>query len=211
MKQNFELATEIIRLTPDICNFYLTENGFLMIDTQLESSVTFEHSHGHPIHHGGAGSSPVPFHRNGDCKSFEDSDKTQSLKGKRRAYLRRSFPFDTPYEYISVADDNGEIGIIFNINDFGEDCQILKNELDCTYFAPKIKKILSVKERFGYSYWKVKCHCGDFEFTVKDTFKSIIRVGENRIFILDVDSSRFEIENLSELDKNSYRKIELYL
>ena len=68
-----------------------------------------------------------------------------------RIYLHRSFPYEHPYEYISVLDrDNAEIGIISNITEFdGETAEMLRHELDRKYFAPVITKILSVKERYG--------------------------------------------------------------
>ena len=46
---------------------------------------------------------------------------------------------------------------------------------------------------------------------LKDTFKSIIRVGDDRAIVVDADANRYEIESLSALDRNSFRKIELYL
>ena len=202
MEHKLDDTIELIRLTPDNCEFFLTENGFLMIDTQIESKFIQEPPRGHGGAHQG--------HGPGDMPSTENQDKTPTV-GKRRVFLHRAFPFDRPYEYISVSDDNGEIGIIFNLDDFSDSALLLKNELDSKYFAPKIQKIISLKERFGYSYWKVKCDQGEYEFTVKDTFKSIIHVSQDRVFVLDVDSNRFEIESLEALDRKSFRKIELYL
>ncbi|MBE6687753.1 MAG: DUF1854 domain-containing protein [Ruminococcaceae bacterium] len=197
MEHTLDNAIELVRLTPENSNFSVTENGFLMIDTQITSKATKEPRRHHGAPHGDDTKNP--------------SEEKGPLTGKRRAFLHRAFPFDKPYEYISVSDDNGEIGIIFNTRDFAETASLLDNELDSKYFAPKIEKVLSLKERFGYSYWKVKCDRGNYDFTVKDTFKSIIHVSQDRVFILDVDSNRFEIESLEALDKKSFRKIELYL
>lgn len=221
MEHKLDDAVGIVRLTPQNSRFFITENGFLMIDTELESVFFKEpapsgaHSHGHggnmpPPPGGGPGGPPMPQERHDAPPSDEHREK-KPLVGKRRVFLHRAFPFDRPYEFISVSDDNGEIGIIYDLGDFADAKDILKNELDSKYFAPKIQKITSLKERFGYSYWKVKCDRGDYEFTVKDTFRSIIHVSEDRVFVLDVDSNRFEIESLSSLDKNSFRKIELYI
>jgi hypothetical protein len=74
-----------------------------------------------------------------------------------------------------------------------------------------IKSILQVKERYGFSYWKVKTAEGEVSFTLHDTFRSIIRSGDQRLILLDVDGNRFEIPNVEELDRKSYKKIELYL
>lgn len=202
MEHKLDDAIELIRLTPDNCRFFLTENGFLMIDTQIESKFIKEPSHEGPM---------SSAHQNELKPGSEEVLDKKTLIGKRRVFLHRAFPFDRPYEYISVSDDNGEIGIIFNIDEFIDSRAIIKSELDSKYFAPKIQKIVSIKERFGYSYWKVKCDRGGYDFTVKDTFKSIIHVSQDRVFIMDVDSNRFEIESLEALDRKSFRKIELYL
>lgn len=224
MEHKLDDAIELVRLTPQNCEFFLTENGFLMIDTQIESKFIKEPPSGHKgghVHVGsgdlGGGMPPPPEGPAMPRKQCIPEDKgdfskeNKPLIGKRRVFLHRAFPFDRPYEYISVSDENGEIGIIFDISEFTDSAQILRDELEEKYFAPKIKKVLSVKERFGYSYWKVICDRGNYDFTVKDTFKSIIHVSESRVFILDVDSNRFEIESLAALDRNSFRKIELYL
>ena len=205
-----DTIVELVHITPENSSFYVTENGFLMIDTQLESQIVKEPGgHRGGRHRGHGGMPPPPDKKEGEEKDKET--KKEPLIGKRRVFLHRAFPFDNPYKYISVSDENGEIGMVFDTEIFGETAKLLNNELDSKYFSPKIKKIVSLKERFGYSYWNVKCDKGDFSFTVKDTFRSIIHVSEDRVIILDVDSNRFEIESISSLDRNSFRKIELYI
>ncbi len=134
-----------------------------------------------------------------------------------RIFLSRAFPFDMPFEYISVLDgDKKEIGFIRSIDDFDEAQRaLLINELETKYYTPTIKRILSVKERYGFSYWKCECEFGEKSFTLRDTFRSIIRTytneGKTRVFILDVDGNRYEIPDVEALDRLSYKKIELYL
>jgi len=134
-----------------------------------------------------------------------------------RILLSRAFPFDMPWDYISVLDkDKKEIGFIRSLNDFDEpDRSLLIHELEAKYYTPVIKKILSVKERYGFSYWKTECEFGEKSFTLQDTFRSIIKAstadGHERIYILDVDGNRYEIPDVEALDRQSYKKIELYL
>ncbi len=162
------------------------------------------------------------FRLNGDNASFSMKNGFLTLKtlfdGKEKSYsrvfLHRAFPFEMTDKFISVLDDcSSEIGIIYDISDFcGDQSELIERELERKYYSPKIKSVNSVKERYGYSFWKVTLYDGrDISFTVRDTYRQIIHAGEDRIFICDVDGNRFEIENLSSLDRKSYRRIELYL
>lgn len=135
-------------------------------------------------------------------------------KNWERVFLHSAFPFDAPHEYISVLDkDNKEIGMIRALSALKRETQeVLKAELSRKYYAPIITKILSVKERYGFSYWQVLLSDNrSFSFTVQDTYRSILRVTYQHLFIIDVDGNRFEIPNVEALDRASYKKIELYL
>ena len=142
--------------------------------------------------------------------NFKDVDS----KTYDRVFLHRIFPFELLWEYISVLDsDLNEIGVIYSVEDFSEEIkQLLKDELAKKYYQPKIKTIHSLKERYGFSYWNVlTADNRSINFTMQDTFRNIIRVGEDKAILLDVDGNRFVIESISALDKKSYKKIELYL
>ena len=131
-----------------------------------------------------------------------------------RVFLHRAFPFELLWEYISVLDpDQIEIGIIFNIDDFEDEAKsLIVTELERKYYEPRIKSVISLKERYGFSYWVVLCEDGrEVKFTMQDTFRNIIRVGDDRAILLDVDGNRFVIESITRLDKKSYKKIELYM
>ena len=130
-----------------------------------------------------------------------------------RVWLHRSFPFDMPFEYISVQNkDQEEIGLIRKLGDFSPDEQaLLRDELERKYYTPKVKKILTLKETRGFSFWKIISDAGELSFTLQDTSKNVVRIGRDRAFIFDICGNRYEIESLSALDKNSARKLELYL
>lgn len=140
---------------------------------------------------------------------------TLCVDGKNypRTILRRAFPFDMPDAYITVFDgDSREIGMIRSISEFPrEEQEILRRELARAYYMPEILKILSMKEHFGFSYWHVKTATGDVEFTLQDTYRSILHVSPTHLIFLDVNSNRFEIPDVERLDRKSYRKLELYL
>ena len=137
--------------------------------------------------------------------------KTESYEG--RVHLCREFPFELEWEFISVMDERqSEVGIIRSVSLFaGAGEEMLRTELSRRYYAPVIDKILSVKERYGFSYWRVQTAEGNVSFTLHDTYRSIIRAGGGRVVLLDVNGNRFEIPNVEALDRKSYKKIELYL
>ena len=130
-----------------------------------------------------------------------------------RVFVHRAFPFDEPENYISVQDeDKKELGMIRSLGDISEEsAKAVISELGRKYYAPVILKIESLNERYGFSYWKVVTNAGEMNFTLQDTYRSILRVSSDRIFIIDIDGNRYEIPELEKLDSASYKKIELYL
>lgn len=140
-----------------------------------------------------------------------------TLNGEVRHYdrviLRRAFPFDMPECYVSVLDADGkELGMIESIRDFdGESAELILCELRRVYHTVKLIRILSVNERYGFSYWEAESDDGTVSFTLQDTYRSLLRIGDDRLALFDVDGNRFEIESLTLLDRKSYKKLELYL
>lgn len=131
-----------------------------------------------------------------------------------RVFLHRAFPHELLWEYISVTGaENKEIGLIYAIDDFdSENVELLKTEINRKYYSPVIAEINSVKERYGFSYWKIVADDGrHLTFTMQDTFGNIVRIGDDRAILIDVDGNRYTINSIVGLDRKSYRKIELYL
>ncbi len=158
----------------------------------------------------------------GQNSSFEEKNGflalTLDLNGERKQYCRiflhRAFPFELGYEFISVLDDEkNEIGIIYDVADFdGESANLIKREIEKKYYSPAISEIKSLKERYGFSYWKVTLEDGrEQSFTMQDTYKNILHISDDSIILVDVDSNRYTIKSISSLSSKSYRKIELYL
>ena len=131
-----------------------------------------------------------------------------------RVFLHRAFPHELLWEYISVMGEEGkEIGLIYNVEDFDtETVCVLKTEIERKYYSPLIAEINQVNERYGFSYWKVKTEDGrSLNYTMRDTFRNIVRTGEDSAILIDVDGNRYAIKSIASLDRKSYRRIELYL
>ena len=136
-----------------------------------------------------------------------------------RVIVLRSFPVTAPNEFLSVREPDtrkkgrgAEIGMIRYLNDFDDETKALINaELDLRYFTPVIQKILSVKDKFGYSYWEAETTAGKVSFVLNNPFSQIRVLEDMRIYISDMDGNSFVIPDPSKLDRASYRRIEVYI
>ena len=88
---------------------------------------------------------------------------------------------------------------------------LLLEELDRRYFTPEIKKINSVKDKFGYLYWDVVTTAGNVTFVLNNPFSNIRILEDGRIIINDVDGNVFTILEPDKFDPASFKKIEIYL
>lgn len=145
-----------------------------------------------------------------DTEENKTENKTEEYD---RVFLHRAFPFEEKFKYISVSDnDANEIALIKNIEDIQQDQRkYIIDELDRKYYSPVIKKIISMKERFGFSYWKVLTDTDERTFTMQDTYRNIHKINITHIFLTDVDGNRYDIPDIEALDRTSYKKIELYM
>ncbi len=136
-----------------------------------------------------------------------------------RVIVLRSFPVTAPDEFLSVREPStrkkgrgAELGMIRRLSDFDADTQALINaEMDLRYFTPEIKKILSVKDKFGYSYWEAETTAGKVSFILNNPFSNIRVLEDQRIYISDMDGNSFVIPDPRKLDRASYRRIEIYI
>ena len=136
-----------------------------------------------------------------------------------RVIVLRSFPVTAPNEFLSIREPDtrkkgrgAEIGMIRNLEVFDEETKALINaELDLRYFTPVIQKILSVKDKFGYSYWEAETTAGKVSFVLNNPFSQIRVLEDMRIYISDMDGNSFVIPDPTKLDRASYRRIEVYI
>lgn len=132
--------------------------------------------------------------------------------------LRRSLPVREPMKYISVADhENKEIGIIRAVDDLkGEQREIVVNELDNRYYAPRVLEVVSVKDKLGYVYVEMRVQnknekAHSKSCAVKDVNRNIRMLSENSLIIFDVDGNRYIVDDISKLDKHSIKRLDPYL
>ena len=147
------------------------------------------------------------IHENGEREFFE------------RIVPIRAFPISDPDDYISIREpdskDHGkglEIGMITHLPDLCTEAQaLLTEELEKRYFTPEITKIHSVTEKFGYLNFDAETSAGRINFVMVNPYSNFRTLEDERVFIYDIDGNCFRISDPKKLDRNSYRKIEIYL
>ncbi len=144
---------------------------------------------------------------NGESETFE------------RIVPVRAFPLSDPDEFISIREPESkekgkgaEIGFIRRLADFdAETVALISEELDRRYFIPEIKKIFSMKEKFGYCYIEADTSAGKVSFVMSNLMSNIRVLEDNSVLMTDIDGNCFSIKDSTKIDKTSYKKIEIYL
>lgn len=129
-----------------------------------------------------------------------------------RIAVHRCFPFTDPDRFLSIRDQDGnELGIIRALSDLPEETQeLLRRQMALRYFLPKILKVHSVKEEYGYSYWDVITDKGACRFTAS-SHNAVAKLSETRLIIQDIHGNRYEIEDVYKLTPKEIKKIDLYI
>ncbi|HHW46804.1 MAG TPA: DUF1854 domain-containing protein [Clostridiales bacterium] len=132
-----------------------------------------------------------------------------------RVSVYRAFPFTNPDSFISIRQPDEkaeEIGIIRSLNELDkETAEIIREQLNIRYFTPEIKKIIDIKDEYGYAYFDVLTDRGACRFTIRMNTSSVIRLSETRILIVDIDGNRFEIPDITKLSAAELKKLDLFI
>ena len=116
-------------------------------------------------------------------------------------YVIGALPISNKGSFISLRDQSGiEIGILRNLKKLDERSRrILKEEIERSYFMPKIIDVLETKETLGVETWTVATNKGQRSFQLRTRRQNFRRVGRDRYIVKDVDGNRYEIRKLGKL------------
>jgi len=117
----------------------------------------------------------------------------------------RAAPLSYPNHYVCFLDAEGhEICMVEDPSSLDTaSLQILREELDRRYLTSEIRRIHSAWREAGACYFDAETSRGRREFVVQETPESIRRLGDHRLFFIDVDGNRFEVPNMLSLDRKS--------
>lgn len=126
-----------------------------------------------------------------------------------------TFPLTNPEEFISIRETDEkakEIGMIQSLQDMKKDVQeMLREQVRLRYFMPVIRKVLDVKDEYGYAYWHVTTDFGACRFTTHMGGDAVINVGGARYQITDIDGNRYELPDLYALTVMERKKLDLFI
>lgn len=122
-----------------------------------------------------------------------------------RVTLVRLFPLSDPDVFLSVRDGaNKEVGILTDLA--GMDApnrELAAAELGRRYVVPEVKRVVSVRERFGTVDWQVETDRGLRAFTTRNLRENITQPQPNRYLFADVDGNRYDVPDITALDTAS--------
>ncbi len=126
-----------------------------------------------------------------------------------------TFPLTNPEEFISIRETDEkakEIGIIQNLKDMKKDVQeMIREQIRLRYFLPVIRKVMDVKDEYGYAYWHVMTDFGVCRFTTHMGGDAVINIGGARYQITDIDGNRYELPDLYALTVMERKKLDLFI
>ena len=228
-KNNINDIIDVVYLTPENAEFTLSENKFLQLKANVrnpekmkvdlmkskeeeEKEVEIEEFFFERVFLHRAFPFDNPNEYISVSGSFPKTEEEKKEEEKKEAEKKENDKKEEPKENTTSFGELKEIGIISDISVFDEkQRQYITNELNRKYFIPIIESIISVKEKYGFSYWETKTNIGKIKFTVHDAFRNILKINEDRIMVTDVNGNRYEILSLVGIDRASFRKIELFL
>ena len=124
-----------------------------------------------------------------------------------------AFPLTQPHGMVSLRDQDGqELGILDDVRQLDPASrEIMAQELERSYFMPKITDILDVKEDLGVVTWVVETDKGPRTFQVRRVRQNVRKMGRRRLVIKDVDGNRYDIRDWLALPPYAQKLIQAYL
>ena len=122
---------------------------------------------------------------------------------------KRLFPRSSLTQYVTLMEETAdgtakEVAIIRNIEHLDKESR--KAIEDCFanyYMIPVILEVLDVVEKYGMVSWTCRTDKGVITFKIRNRLSDIKLLYDGRVLIRDSADNRYEIPNVSKLDKKS--------
>lgn len=126
---------------------------------------------------------------------------------------KRLFPFSNPEEYVTlVTEDKKEAAVIRKLSELSEESRRAVDECFTEiYMIPYITKVLHVEAKFGTLNFDMETDRGPIKFRIRNPHSDIKKLDDGRMLFRDSDDNRYEIPDISKLDKHSLHVLFPYL
>ena len=142
-----------------------------------------------------------------ELRHSETGDTVAVIAGKQVTVgqVTSVFPISNKDHFISLRDEHGnEIGIVEQAHELdAESKRIVREELERSYFLPKITDVLSLEDHLNLYIFRVETDRGERSFEVRNPRQNVRAVGGGRYIIKDVDGNRYDIPKLGNLGPKS--------
>lgn len=124
-----------------------------------------------------------------------------------------AFPRTAPGEFVHIFRRNPDgtrgdcVGMVPKTSDLSDPPSraALDRAIRNSRLIPKILRILDLEESRYYVEWSVETDRGPRTFLMRQPHRNIFSLGGDRILLVDVEESQYEIEDASALDPHSLR------
>lgn len=143
--------------------------------------------------------------------AFEDLNL--ELTGDRtypRVRVKRAFPLTRDDCFLVVQDRDGqEIGSLARLDALdAASRQAVEEELERTYFTPRIERIARVTTAYRVPRWEVETDRGPRAFEIYSSRRDVRALDGGRVLVQDADGNRYEIPDYRRLDPASRALVE---
>lgn len=126
---------------------------------------------------------------------------------------RRLFPLSGLEKYITLLDEEGvEKAIIRDMRNLPPaDREIIESCLREYYLIPKVSQINDCKEKYGVLSIDVETDRGHAVIEIRNILHGLKLLYGTRVLLRDSNDNRYEIPDLTQLDKHSRQLIDSFL
>lgn len=137
------------------------------------------------------------------CSRRDGGGLDMELPGRKLSdvNLIPAFPISGRKRMIAVLDKKGEeLGFIDDISKLDSESRaVVKEELERSYFMPRITDIIEAEEKLSVLTLETETDRGERIIQVRNPRQSIRKLPHNRVVIKDVDGNRYEIRDWTSL------------
>ena len=134
-------------------------------------------------------------------------------KSVLRAKVVRAFPLTHVSRWVNVLDDkNKEVCLIEDPDHLDpESRRLVAEELARHYRVATIERINSIRNEYRTMFWDVETDRGRRDFVVKWGADTILWLDAADLLLVDIDTNRFRIPDVTRLDAHSRKQLSLLL